>query len=101
MVPLFLRVLVFAGVVYALYLALRPKWDFTVVVNRQRCRLRGAFPEAQRHELYTFLRDRVEFRGTVRIRGRKRPGGYLALRIRGPLDEGSKQRIRNFLVNRL
>ncbi|HUT90339.1 MAG TPA: hypothetical protein VMY37_12635 [Thermoguttaceae bacterium] len=99
MVPLLLRALVLAAMLYALYLAFRPKWDFTVVVNSQRCRLRGAFPEAQREKLYAFLRDDVEFYGTVRISGRKTPSGYLALAFRGPLDERARQRIRNFLVH--
>lgn len=99
MVPLLLRAMLLAAVLYVLYLAFRPKWGFTLVVNSQRCRLRGAFPEAQREKLYMFLRDHVEFRGTVRIRGSKMPNGHLALRFRGPLDEGAKQRIRNFLVS--
>jgi hypothetical protein len=99
MIGLAIRLLVLAVVAYLLYLAFRPGWDFTIVVNNRKDRVRGRFPEAHRSRLASFLRDEVDLERTVTISGRKTPNGFLQLRFRGPVDQPTRQRIRNFLVN--
>lgn len=95
------RFLIPAAIVWLLWWALRPRADFTILVDDRDIRIRGRFPEALRGKLVRFLREDVFLRGNVKITGRRERGGYLALHFSGRVFQEDRQRIRNFLVTLL
>lgn len=94
--PVLAAVIVAVGVV--MWFALRPRWDFTIVVQNGDVRLQGKLPAIQRAAIADFFGGEASSAGNVRIRGRRPPRGPLVLQIDGDLPAGDRQRIRNFLV---
>ncbi|MHC4402405.1 MAG: hypothetical protein ACYTG0_22290 [Planctomycetota bacterium] len=97
-VHLALRLGLLAAVVVLLWWVFRPARDFTIVINKDGIRIRGRLPEVVRGRLISLLEDGLDLPPGVRISGRFRPGGLVALRFRGPIPPGDRQRIRNLLA---
>jgi Protein of unknown function (DUF3634) len=72
--------------------------EFTIRFSQGQAEFKGSFPIAQRAALADLLRD-LNLAGRVKIMG-ARQGARLRVWFGGPLTEGQKQRIRNFLLTR-
>ena len=96
---LFLRFALVVVIVLLVWWAIRPKADFTILIDDREIRVRGRFPEGLRGRLTQFLREDVLLRGNVKITRRRRRDGYLALNFQGAVFQEDRQRIRNFLVS--
>jgi hypothetical protein len=95
------RFLLVALLVWVLWWALKPRWDFTILFVQGSVDFRGRFPEALRARTMDFLREDVLLRGSVKIHGRRDRNGHLQLQFSGPVFKEDRQRIRNFLVSML
>jgi hypothetical protein len=89
-----------AGAV-ALYLVLRSRYHFTITIHGESVEISGTFPAAKRAVVVGFFQRDIHLPGRVKIHGRRRPDRRLDLVIRGRLDAGERQRIRNFLLDTL
>jgi len=98
---LLLRFVLLIAIVLILWWAIRPRADFTILVDDREIRIRGRFPEALRGKLIQFLREDVLLRGNVKISARRHRDGYLGLNFQGAVFQEDRQRIRNFLVSML
>ena len=80
---------------------LRSRWAFTIVVDNTGVKSHaGIRTPRQRRLLSLFQRTRF-VEGKVTIRGRTDRNGQLQLTFVGPMDDVTKQQVRNYLVNEL
>lgn len=95
-----LKVLAAAGLAFVGWTIYRRRYDFVIRVDSSGTRISGRIARAQHGNIATFFRDRVPppSRGAILVRGRRLRSGRVVLEIRGPIDEGTKQQIRNFLA---
>lgn len=93
-----LALFVLVGIVGLAIWAMRPRYQLRIVVCDGSVEsLRGAAAR-QTDRIVEFLQHDVSLNGRVTIMVNKRPNGYFQLAFRGPVDEGTKQQIRNFLI---
>lgn len=85
-------------VAVALYLILRPRYDFTIAVKNRIVEFHGRIPKNRSAAIREFFRRDMPLDAPVKILGRRVEGGRLELQIRGYLDTWDRQRIRNFLL---
>ena len=97
---LLLRLLVFVGLILLVWWAVRPWFDFHIIVDDRGVRVNGRIPQSFRGRLVEFLQEDV-LRGNAKILGRWRSDGYLTLDFAGHVFEEDRQRIRNFLTTEL
>ncbi len=93
------RFLALALIVLLLWWALRPRNQFTILFDHGRVDFRGRFPDALKPRMARFLQEDVLLRDFVKISGRRRSDGSVALGFRGHVFGEDRQRIRNFLVS--
>jgi hypothetical protein len=74
--------------------------DFCIETKNGKVSYRGRVPLAFRSECDEFLLRDLRISGPTRIYGSRLPGGWRVW-FRGPIGEGEKQRVRNFIVTRL
>lgn len=86
------------GLLYVFFLHRR--YDFAIRVRNRRIEYEGHFPRAQQQALAEFLLKDLSVPDSLAIMGAHH-GNRLVLWFRGRLSEGQRQRIRNFLVNRV
>lgn len=79
------------------YCLLRPPAVFVIRLSRRGVRFRGSFPLGRRPEVEAFLTAEFAACGRLRISGVKSGRGGMRFLIQGPVSEGDRQRIRNFL----
>jgi hypothetical protein len=91
--PLILAVLVF--VVWLFY---RRRWPTRIVVDRNGVRSHRGLPKSREREILAFLNDDVSFEGKVTIGLARSQNGSLQTHFAGRIDEGTRQRIRNYLI---
>lgn len=87
-----------AVVVFGLWQASRPKWTTVIVLVAGAVKSHRGLPQARRGEVLDFLVKEVPLPGKVTVRARRYSDGYLRTRVDGRVDEGTRQRIRNFLI---
>ena len=85
----------------ALFFAMRPNWALLVVADQNGVRTCRGIPKLHEANLTQFLSNEIPLQGRVIIRGLRQKNGLMRLRVSGPLDSGSRQRIRNFLLSLL
>ncbi len=90
--------LVVAVIAFVVIVAFRPKHDFSIIVGQDDVEIRGAVAKRRRHELVQFFQNDLQLEEALTVLGRRGPGGRLQLQFRGPIDPGTRQRIRNFLL---
>ncbi len=91
-------VLIVAAAGLMMWWLLRPRYDFTIDVDNNDVNIRGQIAKIQQGKVAGFFQDDVQFDGQVKIMGTRQPDGRLVLRFRGPVDQATRQRIRNFLL---
>ncbi|MEO2019298.1 MAG: hypothetical protein ABGZ53_33610 [Fuerstiella sp.] len=95
------RLVVLAIMGFIAWRLLRSRWAFTIVVDKTGVRSHtGIKTPQQRHLLSLFQRTRF-VDGKVTIRGRTDKNGQLQLTFIGPIDDATRQQVRNFLVDEL
>ena len=85
--------IVVAAVIFGV---LQPPSDFRIVVNARGVRFHGRFPPVHQAEVARFLTEESGVRRAV-ISGKWTAGRVLRVSVRGLVDPGQEQRIRNFL----
>lgn len=90
-----------AFVLFVLWRAVGPRWDIRIDVDSERVSFVRGVALARQANLASFLRDDVRPAGRIVILARKDPTGRLHTRIKGNVDAGLQQRIRNFLIEML
>lgn len=92
----------FAGlVVFLVWQAFRPKWSIRIVVDPQGGIDMQGVAVAKQARVRNFLRDDVRLPGKVTVLATRTSNGRLAIKIQGSMDDGLRQRIRNYLVTTL
>ncbi len=76
------------------------RYDFAIRVRNGQVEYEGRFPRAQHQALAEFLLNDLSVPDSLAIMGAYH-GKRLVLWFRGRLSPGQRQRIRNFLVNRV
>ena len=72
--------------------------DFVIAVGPEEIDVVGKIPAGRRGEIIHFFKfDMAARKSRFRVYGYRRPGRAMQLTFSGGLDEGQKQRIRNFL----
>ncbi len=95
---MWLKFLIAAGVLYVVWLAVRPRYDFQIRTGPGGVEVTGRIAERAQHEIRDYFQETKLSATTVRISGRRDGDNRLQLRFRGPLSEGERQMIRNFLL---
>lgn len=90
-----------AIVILGLWKASRPKWTTVIVLVAGAVKSHRGLPQTRQREILDFLAKEVPLPGRVTIRARRYRDGYLRTHVAGRVDEGTRQRIRNFLVRAL
>jgi hypothetical protein len=100
-VPLVAKIIawiVLASVAILLWRTWRGRHDFWLIVRNGTVQFHGRFPANQRAAATEFLlKDVAPSSGTLRITGDWTGQRVLRVNVHGPLSEGDRQRIRNFL----
>lgn len=68
---------------------------------RSGTKVRGAIPTGKIGGIAEFFRRDLQPSGLVMVRGSRKAGSTLEMRITGPIAAGDRQRIRNFLLGHL
>lgn len=76
-----------------------PRFDFVIAVDGQQVDCRGAIPGAKVATIRHFFTSDIEVDQPVKICGQQSSDGRFRLHFRGEIDQGLRQRIRNFLVD--
>lgn len=97
----FLRIAVIAVIGYVLWQLLRPKWAFTIVVDRSGVRSHSGITTPQQQRLLELLQKTRFIEGRVKVCGRNDENGRLQLRFFGNISDDARQQIRNFIANEL
>ena len=96
--PQFIFILIAGFSLYVLWYACRTKWQVMIDVEPGKAtRIVGA-PAAKMKVLEEFFAQDIAFPGRTRIYVRRNSPGTMKTKIRGELDPGTRQRIRNFLI---
>ncbi len=86
-------VLVFGGICWSM---IRPRAVFVVRLSSGAVRFQGAFPRSRHFEVEEFLKREFADQSPITISGVKTQERGLCIIVRGPIDAGDCQRIRNF-----
>jgi hypothetical protein len=95
------RLAVLAIMVFIAWRLLRSRWAFTIVVDNTGVRSHAGIKTPQQRRLLSLFQRTRFVEGRVTIRGRTDKDGQLQLTFIGPIDDATKQQVRNFLVNEL
>src|SRR5690242_4627759 len=77
--------------------AWRGGYDFAILVRRGNVTFRGQFPAAKRSEVTQFLLNDLKPQGKIRITGKWTDPRVLRISVAGPIPNGQRQQIRNYL----
>ena len=98
---LLFKIAIVAVLVALAWFWLRPRFDIRIVADSRGLVSHQGVAEAHLPDLQEFFTRDVELTSAVKVQGQRLSGGQLRLRIQGPCDAGTKQRIRNFLITLL
>ena len=77
---------------------IRPKWKVRIVVADCFVQSMEGVALAQQPKLKHFRENDVSLSGRITIHALRHPNGRFDIRFSGPIDDGVRQRIRNFFV---
>ncbi len=99
--PTVVYLLIAAGVLYAMLRARRSYWTIQIdYVPHQPPKIRGV-ASSRTQQITRFLEHDLRLEDPITILATKERSGRLRTRIQGKLDAGTRQRIRNFLIEML
>lgn len=100
--PVTLVLLVIGGiVVYGVWTAIRPNWPIRIVVTRDGVQSHQGLPKRCTLRVIEFLERDIAVESRLVILARREQNGRLRTSVRGELDKGTQQRIRNYLIAEL
>jgi len=82
---------------WIIWLVLRPKYAFRIVVDQRGVRHHRGLPKGQQREVLRFLQDEVSLDGRTTICANRQTTGQLRFNFKGRINPGAQQQIRNFL----
>jgi hypothetical protein len=85
---------VFGAICWSL---IRPRAAFVIRLSRGAVQFQGAFPRSRHSEVEEFLRREFADQSPITISGIQTPERGLRIIVRGAVNEGDRQRVRNFL----
>jgi len=88
-----------AFVLYGLWRAMQPKWTVKIVVAPDGIKHQQGLPKSQQDNIRTFFENDVSITETITIQALRYSKRYIRLQIAGQIDPGTRQRIRNFLMD--
>jgi len=88
-----------AAAAWIIWEVCRTKWTTTIIVDGRGVRSHKGLAKAHQREIVDFLEQEASIDSKVVIRASRYQNGYVRLDIRGDLDFGTRQRIRNFLLS--
>lgn len=94
-------ILIGALIVFGIWCATRTKWPVKIIVDRAGVASHQGLPKARAARVVEFFEREVSCDTRVVVSAMRQPNGYLRTKIAGPIDQGTKQRIRNFLLSML
>jgi hypothetical protein len=92
-----IQIVVVAIVAYIVWRLMQPKYPIRIVMENRRVEHHEGLPKAQEGSVLAFLRNDLECDARLVISAARRPNGGLLLDIKGPIEPGKRQQIRNFL----
>ncbi|TWU12670.1 hypothetical protein CA54_14940 [Symmachiella macrocystis] len=95
---MWLKFLIVPVVLYVIWLAVRPRYEFQIRTGGGGTQITGRIAEHQQHEIVNYFRDIHLSTKTVTISGWRDDQQRLKLRFRGRLSPGERQMIRNYLL---
>lgn len=101
LILLLLRVVLVAGVAYAAWRILTPRWAFRIEIDETGLRSHKGVSTSQQRRLLDLLRRTRFPEGRVKICGRHDENGRLILQFYGPISDETRQQIRNYIANEL
>ena len=98
-----LNLAIAVAILYFLWRLTKPKWDLHVIVDASSVRFVDSVSvaTAKRAAIENFLRNDISATGRIVVRVRREESGRMTTQIKGDVDQGMRQRIRNFLVSQL
>jgi len=99
MIDHLINISVCAFVLWVLWKASRPKWDIHISVRDGAVRIHKGIAVGRTESLRQFFIMDLKQTGRIEVRARREPSGRLITDIRGKIDNGIKQRIRNYLLS--
>lgn len=91
------KVLLACVLALVIWFAVRPKWAVRIVADADGVRLLAGVPRSKRQTVLDFLTRELAIQDRVTIRALRQPDGYLRLQVRGLVEPGAEQQVRNFL----
>lgn len=85
------------AIFYGLWRATRTSWAMCIIAGPEQVKFVRGIAAAQQVKISQFLRDDITLAEPITILANKRPSGQLQLKITGDIDDGLRQRIRNYL----
>jgi len=95
---MWLKFLIVAIVLYVIWLAVRPRYEFQIRTGVAGTQVTGRIAERQRHKIRDYFQETHLSVSSVKISGWRDGQKRLKLRFRGRLSQGEQQMIRNFLL---
>lgn len=93
-----LRLAVPILIVYGIWMFLRPKWAFTIVMDQTGLRSHKGVTTPEQRRLLELLRRTRFVEGEAKICGRYDEHGQLQLKFSGQLSPETEQQIRNYIA---
>ena len=90
-----------AVLIYLVWRLTKRPWQVCIHAGPHDVEIVHCRPAAQRGRMTEFFRHDLVLPNPVTILATKDNSGHIHTRIKGQIDEGSRQRIRNFLVDAL
>lgn len=98
---MFLPIAISLFVFYVLWRIMQPAWQVRIVSVAGKVQFVRGVAVAKRAEIESFLNRDIAHPGRLEVLARRERSGQLTLYVKGNLDQGVKQQIRNFLVSQL
>jgi len=93
-----IRLLAIALVGFVVWQVMRPRYAVRIVIGKQGIKHHKGLPAAYETTMLEFFEKHRSFDGDVTICATRQTDGYLRLAFKGPVDEGMRQQVRNFLM---
>ena len=77
----------------------RSRWDIHVVVEKGECQWIQGFSQRDREAYEAFFVRDLAVNGRLEVFATKEASGRLRMKLKGTLEAGQKQQLRNFLLH--
>lgn len=88
-------------ILYGIWTAAKPNWPIRIVITSDGVQSHRGLSKRSTSRLINFFERDLAIESRVVVLGRREQSGRLRTSIRGNLDKGTQQRIRNYLVAEL